>query len=128
MLWYAYRHAWFTLFLHILQWVDSWGQDEEHWRCRSRFLKGCCKIQGSPYHVFTAKLLLYKISARKKTVASLLLFRKERSPANNPLIGFDFADSNKRETKWAWNKVREDVQAGLQELALSGNVWHFLQG
>lgn len=84
-------HDSFTLFLHILQWVNTWGQDKKHWGCRSRFLEGSCKIQGSPSHVFTAELLFYKISVKKRKVLPIYYSSgKKASHANKSANSFCF--------------------------------------
>lgn len=123
-------HDSFTLFLHILQWVNTWGQDKKHWGCRARFLEGSCKIQGSPSHVFTAELLFYKISVKKRKVLPIYYSSgKKASHANNQLIHFAFADSNKWETQINEDKITlgRVCSPGSGIYPLLSNFWHFLQ-
>lgn len=50
-----------TQWFHILKWVHSRGEDEEHWRGRTTLPVGLCKFSLSALCVLHPKLLLHKI-------------------------------------------------------------------
>lgn len=52
-----------TMFLHILQRVNSRRQDEEHRRSWARLFKGDGEVQWSANHILAPQFLLYKVSA-----------------------------------------------------------------
>ncbi len=53
-----------TQSLHVLQWVHTRAEDEEHWGGRACLLEGDLKWNGPLLHVLGTQLLLYKQSGK----------------------------------------------------------------
>ena len=46
--------------LHVLQWIDSWGQDEENWGSRPALLVRLGKLYLTIFHIFCTHLFFNK--------------------------------------------------------------------
>lgn len=46
--------------LYVLQWIDTWGQDEEDWGPRPALLVRLCKLHLTIFHIFCTHLFFHK--------------------------------------------------------------------